>query len=167
MRLSKTLEIVKDESREVYFRSVLDTWNAADGGDPAKRSQAALKSLDAYEESLRSEEPKDEFTRTGKDGVEVLLSPSKHKRRIQSTKRMEERVLSELNFGSSGVGAAPGVGESMEAGKDPSETKGEQSTMRSSMRKTDRDAALQAIMDLRNKALATMNESTKPKEEEA
>lgn len=153
---SKGLEIVKDESREVYFKSVLETWNAVEG-DPAKRQAAALKSLDAYEESRRAEENQEEATRTGRDGEEVTLSPSKHKRRIQSTKAMDERVLNELNLQGSEA-----QGENGDAGVDREEKK----ALRSTLRKQQREEALRAIEEVRLKGLATLKPEPKKEEEQ-
>ena len=137
-------------------------------GDPAKRTAAALKSLDAYEEALREKKEKEEadkeegdgdngaeeeeeMKRTGKDGVEVVLSPSKHTRRIKSTKQIGERVLSEstvLNVEADADAAN---------GKAAAGAKKEDKSLLSSMRRSGQEDALQAIRILREKgAIAAM-----------
>ena len=149
---SKSFSIVKDDSREVYFQSVMSTWNNADGGDTSKRAAAALKSLDAYEEELRSDEPKDEIHRTGKDGVEVLLSPSKHMRTLKSTKSMEERILNESTLLNR---EEESQGEALSDGKE------EDKNDLSAKRKSEKQDALKAIMELRQKSMQAMNEFVK------
>ena len=130
----------------------MSTWNNADGGDTSKRAAAALKSLDAYEEELRSDEPKDEIHRTGKDGVEVLLSPSKHMRTLKSTKSMEERILNESTLLNR---EEESQGEALSDGKE------EDKNDLSAKRKSEKQDALKAIMELRQKSMQAMNEFVK------
>ena len=86
--------------------------------------------------------------------MEVLLSPSKHRRRIQSSKEMSDRVLSELN-----LPAGDTAGE--EAARDPS-LREEKNAARSTRRREEREAALKSIMDARAQGLARL----KPEKQE-